>query len=553
MPIKVRHNGLDLDGKILPLVALEIPFSGVSPEAWGPALDRAKAMGFNVITFTITPESEGGVEGFLALAAQKDFKVMAQYRARLESAGDIPESLGRVLGNFEYPEGPVVAIQAGGPAGPDSPEAELKLFHDFLNLKYRQIKVLNAAWHTNYASFEEAGLPSAGSAGGLETLKPLLDVPEFREYAWHLRFSLTAERLKESGLRSPLFQSLKQPLDPACDIPDLEKDSGIDFCAVEPSGASDNNGAVADLARFLFMSSGLACVLRVSADSDLLQPFMGGARSVTFFLPQGMESDAGLAGRLTELNKFLHTLDWTSSFPQVQALLLETRESVRTGQACQGLENADKIFGADDPGPAGQEQFRQAAMDFIRDRQLTWARAASSLPPEKLKKPSLILLACRGFLDEAFAKRLRAFVESGGLLIVGPQLPVLNQRLEPLSVFKDLEFVAGKPTPVGDGKMLVCQGAFDAKAAASMVQRAKLWSEVSFSHKSLDLGLHRLGGRQVLFARNPHADTRNFTVNKEGKFVLKPLWAGGKFLGAVEEREVSLNAGETKVWEVIPC
>jgi len=35
--------------------------------------------------------------------------------------------------------------------------------------------------------------------------------------------------------------------------------------------------------------------------------------------------------------------------------------------------------------------------------------------------------------------------------------------------------------------------------------------------------------------------------------VLKPLWAGSKFLGAVEEREVRLEPRETRVWEVIPC
>ena len=56
----------------------------------------------------------------------------------------------------------------------------------------------------------------------------------------------------------------------------------------------------------------------------------------------------------------------------------------------------------------------------------------------------------------------------------------------------------------------------------------------------------------VLFVRNPHGEERPCTVVREGKFVLKPLWSSGKFLGAVEEREVKLGSYEIKVWEVIP-
>ena len=58
---------------------------------------------------------------------------------------------------------------------------------------------------------------------------------------------------------------------------------------------------------------------------------------------------------------------------------------------------------------------------------------------------------------------------------------------------------------------------------------------------------------KILFVRNPHGEERPATVFRDGKFVLKPLWSSDKFLGGVEEREVSLRPRETKVWEVIPC
>jgi len=89
---------------------------------------------------------------------------------------------------------------------------------------------------------------------------------------------------------------------------------------------------------------------------------------------------------------------------------------------------------------------------------------------------------------------------------------------------------------------------FDAKAVANFIRKGKVVPEVTLSDNTLDLALHKSGGRIILFVRNPHADERPCTVMHEGKFVLKPLWTSGKFLGAVEERDVKLAPHEIGVW-----
>ena len=41
------------------------------------------------------------------------------------------------------------------------------------------------------------------------------------------------------------------------------------------------------------------------------------------------------------------------------------------------------------------------------------------------------------FLDEAVARRLRAYAEGGGLLVLGPAVPDRNTRFEPLRAFEE--------------------------------------------------------------------------------------------------------------------
>jgi len=141
-------------------------------------------------------------------------------------------------------------------------------------------------------------------------------------------------------------------------------------------------------------------------------------------------------------------------------------------------------------------------------------------------------------------------VEEGGQLIVGPAWPSLNARFEPLKAWEGLTPEAGKPLAVGEGRLL-WQPVFDAKATAAHLRKGKVFADITLSDPTLELALHKSGGRNLLFVRNPHAETRQAKVQREGKFVLKPLWSTGKFLGAVEERDVTLAPHEIKVWDVL--
>ncbi len=669
MPIKVRHNGLEIDGNLLPLVSGSVHYWRTDHRLWPRVLDQVRDLGFSIVE-TYLPwavhetapgdfdfgkkDPDKNLDAFLGLAEERGLKVLVRPGPHINAelpffgypewiikdprfwardaegapilhlsaldAFPIPSyanpalfeafepylaALSPVLLKHLHPRGGVVALQVDNEAGyffhtgtyqADYSEASLGLYRHYLEMKYRTLKALNAAHGTSLKGFGEVQAPRRNHASNPQELAPYLDWTEYKEYQVSWALSRLAELYRAKGLEGmPLYHNFYGSFRTPFNLPDMEKDSGIDFCGLDSYPQDGDAGGVLDQARYLSVSSRLPYIPeygagawpdRVTPDVDdlkscVLAPFMGGARGVNFYMlaerDRWMGSPIDGRGELRQafaepyrqLNRFLRSLEWENSFPQVQALLLHAREAQLVGASFEAPRPnhqlfelpaaflheaaAEGFFGGDGVGPSSVARFHQEAGDFLRRSHLPFALGDSGLAPEKLKKAGLAVLACWGYLEESWARRLLAFVEEGGLLVLGPQLPAFNQKWGALEAFKDLSLTPGKPASHGDGKILLMTGTFDPKAAASLLQKARLRPEITLSDDSLDVAVHKLSGKQVLFVRNPHGEERSCTVFKDGKFVLKPLWAGGKFLGAVEEREVTLGPREIKVWELIAC
>jgi hypothetical protein len=282
----------------------------------------------------------------------------------------------------------------------------------------------------------------------------------------------------------------------------------------------------------------------------MLAPLMGGARGLNFhmavegegWLGSPLDAHGGrredLAPLFERFNAFLRESEWQKATPLNQGLILHSREA----------QQREAAFGTLDEGRA----FYEATRAFCASQHFSFSLADGAVAPERLARHSFALATVPDFLDEGVGRRLLNYVEGGGLLVLGPALPAMNSRFEPLKAFEGRDIEAGKALAVGDGRLLWLKD-FDPAAVAAMLRKAKVFAETELSDPSLELAAHKSGGRLLLFVRNPHAEERQARVAREGKFVLKPLWASGKFLGAVEEREVVLAPHEIKVWEVIPA
>jgi beta-galactosidase len=418
---------------------------------------------------------------------------------------------------------------------------------------------------------------------------------EYKEYQILWALTRLAELYRSRGLGSvPFFHNFFGPYTTPYNVPEIEADAGIDFCGLDAYPHAHTAGGAVDQARYLSNSSRLAYFPEYGAGSwpfgypvrdlhdqasSMLAPIMGGARAVNFYMVVERERWLGspldvrgkrreeMASLFERFNKFLADSDWLKAAPLNQGIVIHSREAqwheaawMRPGSyeekrvydaALVWLDEPAGLFGEGQPSWKDGRAFLEQAKGFSAANHFSFGLADNALPTDKLKRHAFAIAALSPFCDEALAKKLRAYAEEGGQLVVGPAWPRLNSRFEPLKAFADLEPEAGKPLMVGDGRILWLPS-FDDKAVAAFLRKGKVFADIALSDPTLQLALHKAGGRILVFARNPHAETRPASVLREGKFVLKPLWSSGKFLGGVEEREVSLEAHEIKVWELIP-
>lgn len=668
MAIKVRYNGLEIDGNLLPLYSGSFHYWRSAHEDWPRIFDQVKALGFHVVEtyvpWSVHETAEGefdfgrqdprkDLDAWLTLAAQKGFKVLLRpgpcinseladfgYPARIlhdpafhaldgqgapvvlshqTSSFGVPSyanerlfeafdaflaDLAPLVQKHLHPHGPVVALQVDNELGyffrtgaydMDYSPAALRLWAHFLDLKYRKVGELNKAYGTSHAAFDQVPAPRGPQgATDLKGLRACLDWVEYKEYQILWALSRLAELYRSRGLGSvPFFHNFYGPWTTPYNIPEIEADAGIDFCGLDSYPHADSALRAVDQARYLAASSRLAYFPEYGAGSwpfgfrvrdahdqscTMLAPLMGGARGVNFYMVVERErwlgSPLGVRGERREtaplferFNRFLEQAEWTKAAPVNQGLVLHSREAQWQRAAfdrplsfaeariypaaLQRLDEPAGLFGPGQPGGAEAEAFVEAAKAFSQAQHYGFGLADNAIPADRLKRHAYVAAALAPYCDEGLARRLRAYAEEGGQLIVGPAWPALNARFEPLKALEGLEPEPGKPLAVGDGRVLWLPQ-WDDKAVAAFLRKAKVAPEVALSDPTLQLALHKAGGRLLLFARNPHAEARPASVQREGKFVLKPLWSSGKFLGAVEEREVTLEPHEIKVWELIP-
>jgi beta-galactosidase len=605
MSIKVRYNGLEIDGNLLPLFSGSFHYWSSPRGEWPLVFDQLRGLGFHVVETGVPwpahRTAEGGfdfsrmdgdkdLDAWLSLAHQKGFKVLLRPGAP-GRGGPVDYADEQVYKDFDaflralapvaqkhlHPHGAVVALQVdhemGEDSGPDvytasqSPAA-LRLWAHFLDLKYRQISALNKAWGVKLKAFDEAPAPNSAPATntGREGLRLGLDWVEFREYRIQWALGRLSELYRGRGLGSvPLYHNFRGPWTTPFNVPDIEADAGIDFCGLDSAPRAEGALHAVDQARYLSSSSRLAYLPEYGAGgpasdaaprevhdqaATMLAPLMGGARGLNFhmavegegWLGSPLDAHGGrredLAPLFERFNAFLRESEWQKATPQNQGLLLHSRES----------QQREAAFGTLDEGRA----FYEATRAFCASQHFSFSLADGAVAQDRMARHAFALATVPDFLDEGVARRLLGYVEAGGLLVLGPALPAVNARFEPLKAFEGLNIEPGKVLSVGDGRLLGLK-AFDPDAVAAMLRKAKVFAETELSDPSLELAAHKSGGRLLLFVRNPHPEERKARVAREGKFVLKPLWASGKFLGAVEEREVVLAPHEIKVWEVIPA
>jgi len=166
----------------------------------------------------------------------------------------------------------------------------------------------------------------------------------------------------------------------------------------------------------------------------------------------------------------------------------------------------------------------------------------SESPLERLAQYRALVLPCCEFLSRSAQERLATYVRGGGILLIGPLLPHLDERMQPCDA---LAAVAANPGAGCVVSIPVEQKLANVLAVLGVVPPA------ASNDPSIELAVHRKGKRILVYARNatPEEHTAVLTLRERPGGVWQEVWPqhGTK----APTTMVRLAPYSVRIWEVL--
>lgn len=481
-----------------------------------------------------------------------------------------------VVAPLQWPAGPVVASQVDNEIGyhfqPNTfaldyhPDA-VAAYREFLRRSYGDVIELNELYGTGYSGFGEIEPPTDGA-----------DEPEVWRLDWvrwrevHLREALTtlAGMLREAGMdRVPLIHNdyprMNTPLDPAA----IERDTGIQLAAGDIYTTKEGGAWLREFVRYVAGTSKLPVLLELGAgwltlpwlfparvtvsDEEIvsLRALLGGIRGVNVYMMVERDrwygSPISVTGErrveamqmFTKLFDLLKTSGLSDMKRHAPVLLLENRDESRRAGARETLgsfsPSATALFPADrrlfespDPRTEVLREWETALSRVLNEQGVDYDRAVSS-SAAGLGSYEIVVMPVFESIDPEVWRKLLDASRSGTRVVVGPNIPRLDERLRPHD--------------------------FDS-AGIEIIEAAERLTEhlptPPFRRSSLAIDLHLwsgTGGRQILGAFNSSGETVKTTIEFEGRARFRGLWQD-ETLEANGTAEVEIEPWGGHVWRV---
>ena len=503
-----------------------------------------------------------------------------------------------------YPRGPVVGIQPDNalsffgrtqPFDVDYSTAALKLYHGFLRQRHRDIETLNKRYAAGHTRFRDIMPPREFAPASLAELPYYFDWVEFKEFLVYHGIKTVADMLRERGLRDVFFFH-NHPSYPAppFHVPGAES-AAVDVAGVDISPGPGGYESMRDTARYLAACSRLAFVPNLAAGGSVLgRPFirrdqefagrvllMHGIKAMNHHMLVDRDRWCGApvardgrrrTGRFnfyTALNGFLEETQFHKNRLHAEALLLQVRDYERFECMTSLMSPLPREAAAPlphdwfcrhapikdlDMSPLGpyRRQWRGFIMGF-RQAGYSLLLGDSDLPAEALQQYKLIIAPSFSFMSAGLQRRLLVYALKGGVLVMGPRVPVMDEfmrsetrfsshLLEPVGAADEFDyngmlvqhaqfFKANKPLMESRGKIcgyersmergaiifLGCvfpdytgieQAPHLAELARRLAVRAGLERPFPADDPLVETAYHTGGGRDVLFVSNPTDEKR---------------------------------------------
>ncbi len=560
------------------------------------------------------------------------------------------DALAPVLRERIYPRGAVVGIQADNELSYffrisaydlDYAPCAVEQYGRFLADRYGTVDNLNRAYRTNFTSFSEVAPPREFHGKTPEQLPYYLDWTHYKEHQLIEALRRLAEMFREDGLGElPVFQNYPGPYtNVPNDLPYrtpfavAKTEQYLDVVGVDSYPLREDYEVVKQSVQYVVGSSRLPYIPEFGAGAvswrrpphieehefATLALLMHGIKAINFYMI--VDRDRWLGSPVTvnnrvrqpeyglyqRFNQLVNEIDVLHLKKESQFLLLAGRDYERLASATallpvpsRSLFNfkiAELYLFEDDLGLGDR-----VALDHYLLWKYLYAGLSEAgftfdlsdtdaLTLERLSAYPAVVVPSFVFMARDAQAVLRQYVEAGGMLVLGPRCPVLDDsmhegtdlgrhlrrpvervksgRLDLGISVRDAEIFDAEPllslggrtaayrVPVGRGAMVhfgfLPDGPPDGSAAEigrHLLAAAGVRQTSPSSNKRVEMVWHSGGGRRILFACNPTADRQTTTLTLPGSHRLQDRW-GTDHRPAATEHNLALDPYSIQVWEVL--
>jgi len=450
----------------------------------------------------------------------------------------------------------------------DYSEASIKLYHQFLSIKYKEIGRLNKVYHSTYVNFEGIAAPHGFYGKVKEDLPYYFDWVEYKEYQILNSLKCMISVIDSLELGIPVFHNCAyQDYTPIS----VQRDEQIERLDVAGMDAYPEPGDTVMLRRrirYLAGSSRLPFVpefgsgswfdreILLTAEEEefgYLYAIMNGLKAVNFYMLVERDrwtgcpitNDGRIRSSYYEMFCNLLGIMKKNSLHQYQRspkiLILRDYDMGRfralysimdpnlLSSNCfiQGPDIPQELFIPDldlqldlDDGPGAycDDGWVDMVSQILDESHYDYNYSDQYLPVVKWMEYKIIIAATYGFMERDIQEQLYQFSKTKGrILIIGPHVPRWDKEFNRCEI---LETAIGN----GDGNILVVKNADDFEAG-----RLELGQQFVCENPEIEISVHysRVTPKvQLLYLANKTSNTETARLSCEKHYRISSIWKG---------------------------
>jgi beta-galactosidase len=395
----------------------------------------------------------------------------------------------------------------------DYSEFAIELYREFLREKYgNDINKLNKYYGTNYKGFDEVKPPTKFNAKTVRELRYYLDWIEFREHYLIKTMTKLAKMLKERlGNNVLLFHNYPHPLSPGIakgvtttpyNLIALEKELNfVGFDIYSRKELYDHvklvTSYVVGSSRVPFIPEFIAGVwpwyLRPTAPQDeefvskaaVMHGIKGFSRYMIVERDRWMGSPIARDGYIREdryqvHKKFIETLrkyEFVKFEKKREVLILMDREYDRLEAATalisfpgdflepllgfseypNALYVSDDTFGFEETVQMVKSLWFEKYYKVLTDLEYTFDISDSELDIARMKQYKAVCIPSFEFMTQKLQDKIYEVAKDGGIVVLGPKIPKLNEYFEEYKVIEDAISSSQKVDIIHDGRTIAIE------------------------------------------------------------------------------------------------